>query len=1469
MNRRHSYIRLLLVAAAMFCFYTTSFSQCGCTFLISTNNNDITFDGTAKNAKPGDKICFPNGTRTGMLFKNLKGTPEKPIIITNRCDGKATVQAPTSWGNVIEFQNSQYVIVTGSSNPSEFYGMDISGANFGVQIHDLSSDFEVDHLYIHDVLCTPLQAKTNPTCDTKTWRGNFTLRNINIHDLSLANTGCEAFYIGNSHYDIGVTLTCNNVSTKVWEHDVDGVKVINCKLLNIGNDGIQVGAATNAIIHDNIVINTGLNNNEAHMNGIQVGSGTTNAIVYNNIVDGAHGYGLADFGGGTIYYNNIVTNSLLPGIFLRDDAPAFAPRGFTVVNNVVINSGYQSVYMLSENPVTSKLENNIIVTPVGLTHVYKNNSNVKLTDANNIKTFDITTVKFKDPNNKDYHLLAGAAAIDAGSDQTGVGVVFDLENKPRPKGTKMDIGAYEVQPPGLQALAGVDQSITLPTTTVSITGGSTGATGTAKYEWSKKSGPSAGTIVNPLVAGLVVNGLVEGAYVFELKVTDDVTFAFDQVNVNVLPAAVNQNPTANAGADQAITVPAAAVQLTGLASDPDGTVKSVAWTKFSGPAANIVSPSTPVTVVNGLVEGIYQFQFTVTDNKDATATDFVRIDVKAAGTNQLPIVSAGNPVSVFLPTTTATLTGTASDPDGSISTRLWEKKSGGSASMTGQNSLELNLSNLAQGSYTFRLTVTDNKGGSSFSEVVVQVLQGNQPPTANAGNDTPLVLPTNSIEIQGSGTDTDGNVVSYEWVKVSGPSATLAGVNTSKLTVTNMQLGTYVFGLKIIDTGGADGYDEVTIAVTNAPTGPNELPLAFAGGNVPLSLPTTQINLYGSGFDADGSISTYSWSKASGGAATLVNANTPTLTVTGLNYGQYVFRLTVTDDKGATDDDLAIVSVSEAGTNLFPRADAGADKIIRLPQTTILLDGSGSDEDGEIKSFAWTQVSGGTASIATPAAATTTISGLAEGEYVFRLTVTDDDGASDLNEVLVRVVSSTNNLPPIVNAGPDKQIFLPISAIVLSDATASDDGSISTYQWTKLAGPNVTLENPTQLALSLKNLVQGDYSFQLTVTDNSAAAVFDIVRVSVLPASFAPPVVDAGSDQDIFLPTTDVILTGTATSQNSTITSTIWTKKIGGDAVLADFNTLTLKVTGLKVGKYVFSLTATADDGKSTSDDVQVTVNPTPPNQAPIVTAGASQVVKLPATQATLAGTAIDSDGTVASVAWSQVSGPNTATFTDGATLSAKANGLVVGNYIFKLSATDNLGATGSTTTIVAVIDPAVSEGVPPVALAPNDTTIVIPVDAVQLKGRGVDVDGVIQAFNWEQVSGGPINFFVNDAFLDIPNPPAGIFEFKLTVFDDDTLSASDNVVVTFFEKGKEIPTFFSPNADGLGENWVFKNIDDYQTCKLSVFSRSGKVVYEAAPYQNNWNGTLNGTPLSDGDYYYNLNCDDGRKINGAVRIIR
>jgi len=91
-------------------------------------------------------------------------------------------------------------------------------------------------------------------------------------------------------------------------------------------------------------------------------------------------------------------------------------------------------------------------------------------------------------------------------------------------------------------------------------------------------------------------------------------------------------------------------------------------------------------------------------------------------------------------------------------------------------------------------------------------------------------------------------------------------------------------------------------------------------------------------------------------------------------------------------------------------------------------------------------------------------------------------------------------------------------------------------------------------------------------------------------------------------------------------------------------------------------------------------------NQSPVVNAGSAQTVTLPQTTASLTGTATDADGSVSSYSWSQVSGPNNAIIATPSTASTSVSGLVAGTYSFKLTATDNGGASGFATVTLTVV---------------------------------------------------------------------------------------------------------------------------------------------------------------------------------------
>lgn len=90
----------------------------------------------------------------------------------------------------------------------------------------------------------------------------------------------------------------------------------------------------------------------------------------------------------------------------------------------------------------------------------------------------------------------------------------------------------------------------------------------------------------------------------------------------------NKVPTANAGVDQTISMPVNTVTLNGSGTDVDGTIESYQWLRIDGPTQySIATPTQAQTVVNNLVQGIYQFVLVVTDNQGAESRDTVTVTV--------------------------------------------------------------------------------------------------------------------------------------------------------------------------------------------------------------------------------------------------------------------------------------------------------------------------------------------------------------------------------------------------------------------------------------------------------------------------------------------------------------------------------------------------------------------------------------------------------------------------------------------------------------------------------------------------------------------------------------------------------------------------------------------------------------------------------------------------------------------------
>ena len=845
-------------------------------------------------------------------------------------------------------------------------------------------------------------------------------------------------------------------------------------------------------------------------------------------------------------------------------------------------------------------------------------------------------------------------------------------------------------------------------------------------------------------------------------------------------SSINTPPTANANVDQVTILPISSITLSGSGTDPDGTITAYLWTRISGPTNGTIATTTAAsTTVTELLQGVYKFELKVTDNSGATDTDTMQVTVNAA-TNQAPTANAGLDKNISLPTSTVSLTGSGTDPDGTISAYLWTKISGpAGGTITTLTTAVTTVAALIQGVYKFELKVTDNNGATDTDTMQVTVNATNQPPTASAGVDQNISLPTNSVSLNGSGTDPNGTISAYLWTKISGPAGgAITNTASATTTVNGLTGGLYEFELEVTDDDGTTDTDTMQVTVNSAL---NQVPTADAGSNQTITLPVNTITLSGSGIDPDGTIVSYLWIKLSGPASgTITNTTAATSTVTGLVQGVYQFQLQVTDNDGATDTDVMQVNVNTAPPppNQAPVSNAGLDKNVTLPTNNVGLSGSGTDPDGMITAYLWRKISGPTSgTITSTTTATTTATGLVQGVYKFELKVTDNSGATARDTMQVTVNAAINQLPT-ANAGLDKNITLPTSSVSLNGSGTDPDGTITGYLWTKISGPaSGTITNAASAATSATGLVLGVYKFQIRVTDNSGATDTDTMQVTVNAAINQPPTANAGLDKNITLPTNSVSLNGSGTDPDGTIAAYLWTK-ISGPAggTITNTASATTSVTGLAQGVYKFQLRVTDNSGATDTDTMQVTVNAA--NLVPIANAGLDQNITLPTSSVSLNGSGTDPDGTITTYLWTKISGPTSGTITNTASATTSVTGLVQGVYKFQLRVTDNSSAT-DTDTMQVTVNAAVNQ--PPTANAGSDQNITLPINSVSLSGSGTDPDGTISAYLWTKISGPASGTITNtaSATTSVTGLTEGTYEFQLRVTDNNGATDTDIMQVT------------------------------------------------------------------------------------------
>ncbi|MEQ1611234.1 MAG: tandem-95 repeat protein, partial [Hyphomicrobiaceae bacterium] len=544
---------------------------------------------------------------------------------------------------------------------------------------------------------------------------------------------------------------------------------------------------------------------------------------------------------------------------------------------------------------------------------------------------------------------------------------------------------------------------------------------------------------------------------------------------------------------------------------------------------------------------------------------------------------------------------------------------------------------------SFKLIVTDDKGASSIAATThVTVKHVNVAPTANAGADQ-SVNEQSPVTLTGSGTDIDGTIASYSWTQVSGTPVTLTGANSATASFTapaSMAGEVLSFQLIVKDDKGASSIAAIThVTVKHV----NVAPVANAGADQSVN-EQTAVTLTGSGTDIDGTIASYTWTQTAGTPVTLTGANSATASFTApasMVSEVLSFQLIVKDDKGASSI-AATTRVTVKHVNVAPVSNAGADQTVD-EQTAVTLTGSGSDIDGTIASYSWTQVSGTPVTLtgANSAVANFTAPASMTGEVLsFQLIVKDDKGASSV-AAITRVTVKHVNVAPTANAGADQSVNEQ-SSVTLTGSGTDIDGTIASYSWTQVSGTPVTLTGATSAVANFTapaSMAGEVLSFQLIVTDDKGtSSVAAMTNVTVKHVNVAPTA-NAGADQSVNEQTA-VTLTGSGTDIDGTIASYTWTQTAGSPVTLTSANTATASFTApASMAGEVLSFQLIVKDDKGASSIAATThVTVKHVNVAPVANAGVDQSVN-EQIAVTLTGSGTDIDGTIASYVWSQVAG--------------------------------------------------------------------------------------------------------------------------------------------------------------------------------------------------------------------------------------
>ncbi|MGD9634798.1 MAG: right-handed parallel beta-helix repeat-containing protein [Pirellulales bacterium] len=393
-------------------------------FYVSTTGNNSaagtadapwqTLQYAAGRVNPGDRVTVRPGAYAGFNLTR-SGTAAAPIeffaepgVLVNRPN-------PVRADQGINLENASYVIVDGF----EVTGMNRAGVrSVCVDGDTFASHVTIRNVYSHD---NGYWGILTGFVDDLVIENNRTSGSVNEHGIYVSNSGDRP------------TIR-NNVS---WNNRANGIHMNGDA--SLGGDGIITGA----LVSGNIIFGNGAGGGSGiNMDGVQ------DSRVENNLIYDQHSSGISLYqidGGGGSSNNEIINNTIQIAsngrwaLNIQDGS-----TGNQVFNNILLNnhSFRGAMDVCGDCLADFESDYNVLISRFTSDDTNYNLAQWQTATGNDLHSLVATAANlFVNPSSGDYHLLATAAARDAGT--LTLAPLVDLDGKPRPIGAKIDVGAYE------------------------------------------------------------------------------------------------------------------------------------------------------------------------------------------------------------------------------------------------------------------------------------------------------------------------------------------------------------------------------------------------------------------------------------------------------------------------------------------------------------------------------------------------------------------------------------------------------------------------------------------------------------------------------------------------------------------------------------------------------------------------------------------------------------------------------------------------------------------------------------------------------------------------------------------------------------------------------------------------------------------------------------------------------------------